>query len=106
MSGQETDVGLEIKRALERAEAHELTSARRLRVRLYAHYGEGHHTSGLIVKARYSARDGVELRAQDDPIGVRCIPWSDLSAKAATLTEIVDQCVSEAAYAISLEPAQ
>jgi hypothetical protein len=91
-------VGLSIKAALERAEQHESLSRRKLRVRVTFQFGEGHHADGLVIAARFAARNEAELTAQDNCRAV--VPYADLDARAGELVGIVDAMVRRAEIAM------
>ena len=104
--GKSETVGHGIKAAMDRAEQHEIVAPRKLRVMLRCHYGEGHHAPGLVIAARYAARNEHELTAQSVESGcIMLVPWDDLDAHSRWLSQYVDECVAAAGRAIGLDEA-
>jgi hypothetical protein len=89
-----TDVGLAIKAALERGEAHRAMSQGRLRVRLF------NYPQGLAIVVTVPATGKADLEALK--CGTRVIPWRELSERADKLPDIVDECVTAVETALGL----
>lgn len=94
--------GLSIKAALERAAQHERQARRKLRVRVTFQFGDGHHADGLVIAARFAARNDAELTAQNDCVTV--VPYADLDARAGELVALVDATVRRAEMAVGTRP--
>jgi hypothetical protein len=92
-----SNVGRSIDDAIKRAQQHEATAQRKLRVRL--HFYKGDDFTGLWISAVYAARNNIELVAQGDQCWRR-VPWAELDQRASELCSLVDEVVREATKAI------
>lgn len=101
LSGEVTSVGLAIDAALERAEELRRETDRPPRIRIMTIFGDDR--SGLTINARIPSRNPNEYRCQEG-LGTRCVPWSELDARAGELVGLVEDAVSEVTHALRNAP--
>lgn len=101
MAGEVTSVGLAINAALERAEEIRRGTDRPPRIRIMTIFGDDR--SGLTINARIPSRNPAEFRCQEG-LGTRCVPWSELDARAGELAGLVDDAVAEVIHALRNAP--
>jgi hypothetical protein len=93
-------VGNAIAAAIARAETHEKTCTRKLRVRVTTLWGDDR--DALTINARIAARSTEELECQQD-IGTRRVAWDELDERAGELVQLVDDVVAEVEAAFGLK---
>ncbi|HQS46678.1 MAG: hypothetical protein B7Y12_05335 [Rhizobiales bacterium 24-66-13] len=101
MIGSSTSVGAAIAAALDRAEQLRSHGDRPARVRIMTIFGDDR--SGLTIHASIRSNTPAELRAQQG-LGVRCIPWDELDARAGEIVGLVDAVVGEVTLAVKNAP--
>ena len=101
MSETVTSVGAAIAAALDRAEVLRSLSDRPVRVWIMTVFGDDR--SGLTINARIPSRTPAEHQAQEG-LGTRCIPWTELDARAGELVDLVDEVVGEVTLAVMEAP--
>ena len=101
MTGEVTSVGLAIDAALERAEERRRETDRPPRIRIMTIFGDDR--SGLTINARIPSRNPTEYRSQEG-LGTRCVPWSELDARAGELVRLVEDSVAEVTHALRNAP--
>lgn len=101
MNEDQASVGGAIAAALARAEELRRNCERPPRVRILTAFDEDR--PGLTIQASIRSLSAAELRAQKG-LGLRCIPWEELDARAGELLGMVDAAVGEVTLAVKNTP--
>lgn len=92
-----TGTGLHLRRALQRAAAHErfgLSSGRPLKISIGLSLHGAARYDGLMIIATTPPRTPAEERLLTER-GWRVIPWAELDARAASAARLVDEAVAD-----------